>query len=426
MSLVLCMFCVILIPLAFAGLALIQQGLGRSRSAAHTMLATLCVLAITAIIFVAFGFSWAGIAGGPAHSFTVRGSSWNWIGALPLLSRGVQFDESPGALVLCFHMFAVGLAGIIPIGTASGRWRLAAICSSSAVLAGIIYPLFSHWVWGGGWLSQLGSRFGLGIGFVDAGGSGTIHVVGGIAALVTTWIVGPRSTKYADDGSATAIPGHNMVMVLFGCILTLLGWMGLNCSASLLFYNGFPLMQITRIIVNTMLCASSACLAAVVVTRIRYGKPDASLSANGWVGGLVAGSAGCLFVSPMAMIIIGVFSGVMIPFLAEILELRLKVDDPGGAISVHGAAGIWGLLALGIFAHIGSGLQSEQLLAQFVGVATLLGFMLPLIYGSYWLLNLVVRFRVDEVGDRRGMDIRELGAEAYPEYVIHSDDFTLR
>ena len=175
-----------------------------------------------------------------------------------------------------------------------------------------------------------------------------------------------------------------------------------------------------------MLCASSACLAAVVVTRIRYGKPDASLSANGWVGGLVAGSAGCLFVTPLAVIVIGVVSGVMIPFLAEILELRLKVDDPGGAISVHGAAGIWGLLAVGIFAHIGSGSGSGQLLAQFVGVATLLGFILPLIYGSYWLLNLVVRFRVDEPGDRRGMDIRELGAEAYPEYVIHSDDFTLR
>ena len=161
-------------------------------------------------------------------------------------------------------------------------------------------------------------------------------------------------------------------------------------------------------------------------TRFRYGKPDASLSANGWVGGLVAGSAGCVYFSPAAAIVTGLVAGVMIPFLAEFLELRLGIDDPGGAISVHGAAGIWGVLALGIFAHVGSNSRIDQLLAQFIGVATLLGFVLPLIYGCYWLLNLVVRFRVDETGDRRGMDIRELGAEAYPEYVIHSEDFTLR
>ena len=153
--------------------------------------------------------------------------------------------------------------------------------------------------------------------------------------------------KYAEDGVTRAIPGHNIVLVLFGCLLAFVGWLALNCAGSLLFYQIDP-VQLARVVINTMLGAYSACLAAVGTTRFRYGKPDASLSANGWVGGLVAGSAGCVYFSPAAAIVTGLVAGVMIPFLAEFLELRLGIDDPGGAISVHGAAGIWGVLALGI------------------------------------------------------------------------------
>ena len=425
MSFVICLICVILMPLTFAGLSLIHQGLGRSRSSAHAMLSTLCVLGVTAIIFVAVGFSLAGLVDGPALLFRTESIRWNWAGADPIFARAIHFDGSSGPLVLCFQMFAVGLAGIIPISSGTGRWRLAPICLSSALLAAIAFPLFSHWVWGGGWLSRLNVDLGLGAKFVDAGGSSTIHVVGGLSALTIVWLLGPRQGKYAEDGATSAIPGHNIVLVAFGCLLAFVGWLALNCAGSLLFYQIDP-MQLVRVVINTMLGAYSACLAAVCTTRFRYGKPDASLSANGWVGGLVAGSAGCIYLSPGAAIVTGLVAGVMIPFLAEFLELRLGIDDPGGAISVHGAAGIWGVLALGIFAHVGSSSRIEQLLAQFIGVATLLGFVLPLIYGCNWLLNLVVRFRVDETGDRRGMDIRELGAEAYPEYVIHSEDFTLR
>jgi ammonium transporter, Amt family len=425
MSFVLCLLCVMLIPLAAAGLALTHKGLGRSRSAAHAMLATLCVLAVTAIVFVVFGFSWAGVAGEAAHSFAIHGVRWDWIGAAPFLARGVRFDGSPGSLVLCLQMFTVGLAGMIPISAGTDRWRLAAICLSSALLAGFIYPLFAHWAWGGGWLAQLGSNFGLGAGFVDAGGSGTIQVVGGLAALSVAWIIGPRSGKYTEDGMATAIPGHNIGLVLFGCILALVGWIGLNCAGSILFYGVAP-GQIVRVVINTMLSASAAGLTAVATTQVRYRKPDASLSANGWVGGLVAGSAGCAFVSPGAAILTGLVAGVLVTYLVEIFELRLYVDDPGGAISVHAAAGIWGLLAVGIFGHISSSARSGQLLAQLVGVATLLGFMLPLIHAGNCLLNRMVRYRVDAAGDWQGMDIRELGAGAYPEFVVHADEFVPR
>jgi Amt family ammonium transporter len=425
MSLLLCLMCVLLLPLCSAGLALIHQGLGRSRSAAHAMLATLCALAVAAIIFVFLGSSLAGTMHESAHSFTLRGIRWDWIGATPSSLWGTALDASPRSLTLCVQMFTVGLAAIIPISAGADRWRLTPICLSTALLAAITYPLFAHWAWGGGWLSQLGANFGLGAGFVDAGGSGTIHVVGGISALSIAWILGPRYGKYAEDGMASAIPGHNIVLVLFGCILALVGWIALNTVGCILFYDVAPI-RIVGVIINTFLTASAGCLAALTTTEIRYRKPDASITANGWVGGLVAGGAGCAFVSPFAAIVTGVVAGVLVTYLVEILELKLFVDYPGGAVSVHAGAGIWGLIAVGIFGHINSGARGGQVLAQLVGVATLLGFMLPLIYSLNWILSRMIRYRVDAGGDWQGMDVRELGAGAYPEFVVHSDDFVPR
>jgi Amt family ammonium transporter len=425
MTFVLCLVCVMLVPLAAAGLAMMHKGLGRSRSAAHAMLASLCVLAVTAIVFVVLGFSWAGFAGGAARSFVVHGMHWDWIGAEPVFARGVRFDGSVESLAMCLQMFTVGLAGMIPISAGADRWRLAPICVSSALLAGFTYPLFAHWVWGGGWLAQLGSNFGLGAGFVDAGGSGTIQVVGGLTALSVAWILGARRGKYSEDRMATAIPGHNIVSVLFGCMLALVGWIGLNSAGSILFYGVAP-SRIALVVINTMLSASAACLAAVAMTGVRYGKPDASLSANGWVAGLVAVSAGCAFVSPSSAIVIGLVAGALTTYLVEVFELRLYVDDPGGAISVHAVAGMWGLLAVGIFARASSAPRGGQFLAQMVGVATLLGFILPLIHGLNLILNRLMPYRVDSGGDWQGMDVRELGAGAYPEFVIHSDEFVPR
>ena len=425
MSFVLCLLCILLIPLATAGLSLIHQGLGRSRSAAHTMVATLCVLAVTAIVFVFIGYSVVGFNGGPAHAFLLAGTSWNWAGAEPLFSRGIHFDGSPSALVLCFQLFAVGLAGIIPLGTGSDRWRLGPICVSSALLAAITYPLFAHWTWSGGWLAHLGVNFGLGAGLVDAGGSGVIQALGGLTALSIAWIIGPRRGKFSEDGVAAAIPGHNIVLVLFGCLLALIGWIALNAAGAMLFY-GTSIVEVPRILINTVLAASASCLGTVLTTRFRYGKPDASLIANGWIAGLVASSAGCVFVSPAAAIAIGFVAGASVMYLVEFLELKLHIDDPGGAISVHGGAGLWGLLAAGIFGKIPALSGGGQMLAQVIGVAALLGFMLPLIYGLNVLVDRLMRQRVDADGDRQGMDVRELGAGAYPEFVVHGDEFLPR
>ena len=421
----LCLICIILIPLAATGLALIHQGLGRSRSAAHAMLATLCSLAIVAIVFVLIGSSWMGFPGGLAHTLHVAGRSIDWLGAEPLFATVLTSNLTHGpypAFVLAFGIFAAGLASLIPISSGTDRWRLAAICAASALFAAIVFPLFAHWVWSNGWLAQLIPIFGLPA-FTDLGGAAVLNILGGLAALSVAWILGPRQGKYADR-IATAIPGHNIVQVLFGCILALIGWIGLDCAAAILFYRiTYPEILLT--VINAVLSASTGCLAAVVTTQLRYRKPDASLSANGWIAGLVAGSAGCGRLSPLATIFIGLVAGAVVTLLVETLELRLFIDDPGGAISVHVGAGLWGVLAFGLFAPT-TGSRPALILTQIIGIATLLGVMFPLIHILHRLLNKLVPFRVDADGDWQGMDIRELGAGAYPEFVVHADEFVPR
>jgi Amt family ammonium transporter len=432
-----CLLFMFLVPLAGAGLALMNVGLGRSRSAGHMMMASLCALAVAALAYFFCGFACEGYIGGPAHFLSLSGKSWNWIAAEPFFFRKLSFDSSATSLAALFQIFCVGLAALIPLGSGADRWRLRASCLSTGMLAAWTYPLFAHWVWGGGWLAQLGVNYGIGRGFLDVGGAGTIQVVGGLTALAVTWILGPRRGKYSADGMAPAIPGHNAVLVLFGCMLALVGWIGLNCSGAILFTGG-EASGAALIAINTLLAASASALTAAFITKIRFGKPDASLTANGWVGGLVAGSASCAFVSPAEAVVIGSIAGGVVIFSVEWFELRMEVDDPGGSISVHAIAGIWGILALGVFGQFQrpvlnvaadslpaatNGIASGQWLAQLIGVATLVGFVLPLTYGANWLINRFYPYRVSVEGERQGMDLHELGAGAYPEFVTHTDEF---
>jgi len=419
---VLCLFFVFLVPLAAAGLSLINTGLGRSRSAAHAMLASLCVMAVAAIAYSFCGFAWQGFAGGAAHSLHVAGKEWNWIAAEPLFLRGRLLDGSPASLAVLLQMLSAGLAALIPLGSGADRWRLGASCASAALLAGWTYPLFAHWVWGGGWLAQLGANYGLGHGFLDAGGASCIQAVGGLTALSVTLILGPRRGKYPTYGTPAAIPGYDAVAVLLGCFLTLLGWLGLNAAGAILFTGAEP-GRAVLVAANTTLSAAAGVLATVAITGVRFGRPDASLCANGWVGGLVASSAVCAFVTPAAAVAIGLVAGVLVTFTVAYIEWPLSIDDPGGAISVHAASGLWGVLALGIFARFPDHV-SGQWLAQVVGVATLIGFVLPLTYSLNWLLNRLYSQRVAPEGERQGMDLYELGAGAYPEFVTHNEEFT--
>src|ERR1039458_4075991 len=293
---VLCGMLVLLAPLAAAGLALMNSGLGRSRSAAHAMLAPLCVMAVAALVYFVCGWSWQSFPGRPAHAIAIAGNSWNWIAAEPFFLRGLALDGSPASLAAWLQMFSVGIAALIPLGAGSERWRLGASCASTAILAGWTYPLFAHWVWGGGWLAQLG--------VLDAGGAGTIQAVGGLTALAVAGILGPRQGKYDADGLPAAFPGHNAVLVLFGCFLTWMGWIGLNGAGGILF-TGATAGSIARIAMNTTLSAAAGVLAVAALTRVRFGRPDASLCANGWTAGLGASSAGCVWFAPAAAAVIG-------------------------------------------------------------------------------------------------------------------------
>ena len=428
----LCIMFLALAPLAGGGLALMNAGMGRTRNAAHSMMAALCVIAVAACVYFVCGRAFQGYAGGLTRVVTIAGKPWDWLGAEPSFFRGLPMDSvglasaaPPAFLIAWFGVISVGLAGLIPLGSGADRWRLGAVCASTALLAGLTFPVFGHWSRGGGWLAQLGVNFGLGRGYVDAGGAGTIHALGGLTALAITWIVGARRGKYTSEGMPMAIPGHNAVLVLFGCMVAFVGWLGLNAAGAMLFA-GVGSGRVPLIAVNTLLGASASALVAALVTKLRFGKPDASLTANGWVGGLAAGSAACAFVPPAAILIVGLVAGALVTFSVELLDLRLEVDDPGGAISVHAVGGIWGVLSVGLF--------GRQWRLAIPGEGQLLG-------ASCWNRNADwLRFaayvwaqlafesrdylqRVAVEGEQQGMDLYELGAGAYPEFMTHTDDF---
>ena len=420
----LCCFLVLMVPLAIVGVALINTGLGRARGSAQSALGSLCILAIAAIAYFAVGFAWEGYSGLPQHTVLIAGKPWGWLADLPFFLRSRQLDGSPASLAALLQIFGVALAALIPWGSGTGRWKLHAGCFSTAIFAGLVYPLFAHWVWGGGWLAQLGANYGLGRGFADAAGSGTMQVTGGLTALAVVWITGPRYGKFYRDEPPAVFPAHQIGYALFGCLLALVGWIGLNGAGSLLFAGIAP-GRIVVVATNTVLCASGALVAALFVTSFRFGKPDASLCVNGWVAGLAASSSICAFVPPTAALLIGLMLGGAVPFLSEFLELRLNIDDPSGGITMHAAGGLWGLFALGFMGRFGVPVAG-QLLAQIAGIATLLGFVLPFTYALNWLLNRVVHFRASADAAQVGMDMHELGAGAYPDFVVYTDDSPMR
>ena len=404
-------------PLAIAGVALINTGLGRSRSAAQALLGNLAIVAVTAIVFAIVGSALTGyMPGGASHTLQLAGKPWSWLGAGPLLLGGLGSAPALAQLAVLFEFLAVAMAAIIPWGSGADRWQLTAGCAAAAILAATVFPLLAHWVWAGGWLAQLGVNFQLGAGFLDGGGAATAHVLGGLSALAVIWIVGPRKGKFPREGLATALPGHNAIYVLFGCLLALVGCLAWNVAGAMLWLHA-PLTALPVTAVNTLLSASGALAATFAITRIRFGKPDASLCANGWLAGLVASSACAGLISPGAALFVGLVAGIATPLLVELLELAVAIDDPSGAITVHRAGGLWGLGAAGIFAP-----QAGQFVAQLVGIAALLGLVLPLVYLLFWVLNRLVPFRVDPDGERIGMDLHELGGGAYPEFVIHRDE----
>jgi len=334
--------------------------------------------------------------------------------------------------VFLFQMVFMDTATTIVTGAAAERWKFAAFLVSSFLLGAFTYPLFANWAWGGGWLANLGANFGLGHGYVDFAGSGVVHATGGLTALAVAIIVGPRIGKYTRHGKSNAIIGHDIVLVLTGCFILAFGWFGFNPGSSL-GASGPGNLRIATIAVNTMLAGMTGSFAAMFYMWLRYGKPDASMSGNGLLAGLVAITAPCAFVNPVCACIIGLIAGVLVCLSVEFVDRVLKIDDPVGAISVHGTNGLWGVIATGLFADgkYGAGWNGVsgnvtgllygdpgQLVAQLMGVVTLLGFVFFLSFVINLAVDAVVGQRVGAKAELEGLDLPEMGQLGYPEFEL--------
>jgi ammonium transporter, Amt family len=428
-----------------AGFAIVETGLCRAKNANHTMMMNFMVYGFGLFAFWVCGFAlqMGGCApsstlGGAnplnsEHAITLLGKTWGIFGGKGFFLSGTTYDVSVMVIFL-FQMVFMDTALTIVTGAAAERWKYAAFAVSSVFMGAITYPLFANWAWGGGWLSQLGVNFGLGHGYADFAGSGVVHAVGGLTALALALIIGPRIGKYNRNGTPNAMPGHDMVIVLTGCFILAFGWFGFN-PGSTLAASGNGALRISSVAVNTMLAGCTGSFGALLYMWMRYGKPDASMTGNGLLAGLVAITAPSGFVNTVSSSIIGLVAGFLVCISVEFVERVLKVDDPVGAISVHGANGLWGVISVGLFAdgtsnYGGSwngvsgsvrGLfygDPSQLVAQLIGVGTLVGFVFGLSYAANYVIDLVVGQRVSAEDELAGLDIPEMGALCYPDFVL--------
>lgn len=440
------LLCGYLVMFMQLGFALLETGLCRAKNANHTMMMNVGVYGIGMFAYWVIGFAiQMGGVGGVANlggiptlssEFAVNlfGKPFGLWGQTGMfLSQHGDYDVAVMVLFL-FQMVFMDTGATIPTGAAAERWKFAGFALTSFLFAAFTYPLFANWAWGGGWLSTLGTNFGLGKGYVDFAGSGVVHAVGGLSALAIAIILGPRIGKFGRDGKPHAILAHDIVLVLTGCLILAFGWFGFN-PGSTLGASGNGALRIGSIAVNTMLASATGMLAAMFYMWMVYGKPDASMTGNGFLAGLVAITAPSGFVNPICSAIIGMVAGVLVCVSVVFVERMLKVDDPVGAVSVHGTCGLWGVISVGLFADGKSnyggawngvngsvtGLfygDASQLVAQLIGVATLIGFVFTLSFLFGMLVDVIVGQRTSAKSELEGLDLPEMGALAYPEFEI--------
>ncbi len=428
-----------------AGFAMVETGLCRAKNANHTMMMNFMVYGLGLFAYWVCGFAIqmggvgliANLGGGAPlnaeHTIQLFGKTFGLFGTKGFFLSGATYDVT-AMVVFLFMMVFMDTTTTIVTGAAAERWKFLAFAVSTIGLGAVIYPLFGNWAWGGGWLAQLGGNFGLGHGYVDFAGSGVVHSVGGLTALAVAMIIGPRIGKYNRDGSPNAMPGHDITLVLVGCFILCFGWFGFN-PGSTLGASGNGCLRIGSVAVNTMLAGCTGSFGAMLYMWIRYHKPDASMTGNGLLAGLVAITAPSGFVNTVSAAIIGVIAGVLVCLAVEFFDRKIKVDDPVGAISVHGVNGLWGVISVGLFADgrtnfggswngvSGSvrGLfygDAGQLVAQLIGVSTLVGCIFTLSYLWNWFVDAVVGQRTSFAAELRGLDIPEMGAVGYPEFVL--------
>jgi Amt family ammonium transporter len=441
-----------------AGFALVETGLIRAKNAAHTMSMNFMVYGLGMLGFFVCGFALMcgglnGTAiGGPVtlggvptlnHMFTMGSAingdhGWGLFGTTGFFLSGAGYDAAVVVLFL-FMMVFMDTTATIVTGACAERWSFKSFFLFSIIVGAFIYPIFGCWVWGGGWLAQLGYRAGLGHGAVDYAGSGVVHLQGGALALITAYLIGPRIGKYDENGKVKPILAHHIPMVQVGTFILAFGWFGFNAGSSLAGADG----RIGIVAANTMIAGMSATVAGVLYMWFVHGKPDPSMMCNSMLAGLVAITAPCAFVTPVGAFIIGAVAGVLVIVSVAFFD-KIRIDDPVGAISVHGVNGAWGVLAVGLFAdgsygqgwngvgateYLGkaglgvTGLfygDSKQILAQFAEVGT--GLVWNVVVGglAFFIIGKLVGNRVPAAVEIAGLDVPEMGVPGYPEFITHT------
>jgi ammonium transporter, Amt family len=387
-----------------AGFGMVEAGFIRAKNATNILTKNFLDFCMASIGFFVFGYA---IMFGEGNGFLGL-SGWFMVGA----------SSGAGVPLYAFWLFQAafcGAAATIVAGGMAERMRFPAYLIYSFIISSFIYPLVGHWVWGGGWLASLG--------FTDFAGSTVVHTTGGIAALIGTMTLKPRIGRYRSDGSPNLIAGHNIPLASLGVFILWFGWFGFNPGSTLGVGNG---ELIARVAINTNLAAASGGIVAMAIIWILSGKADLSLAMNGALAGLVAVTAPCAFIDPWAAIVIGAVGGLIIVYGTGILD-RLKIDDPVGAVPVHGMNGIWGTISLGLFGKASLGLPRAglfygggftQLGVQLLGVIAVAGFVFVTMGVIFRLIDRTVGLRVSADEEYRGLDIGEHGIQSYSGFQI--------
>jgi len=408
-----------------AGFALVESGFVRSKNVVNILMKNVLDACFGGLVYFAVGYGLAYGVSSASNSFFGAGNFFL-----------TDFTDYP---TWFFQFVFAATAATIVSGAMAERTRFGAYILYTIAITAFIYPIVTHWVWdGSGWLTAFTDDPIGDNGFVDFAGSTVVHSVGGWAALVGAIMVGPRLGKYTADGRVNPIVGHSMPLGMLGVLVLWLGWYGFNAGSTLGLTGGFAAIA-ARVAVTTTLAAAAGATVSMVISWLRYGKSDLSLSLNGVLGGLVAITAGTATVEPWAAVVIGAVGGAVIVFGVELLD-RLKIDDPVGAVPVHLFNGIWGTLAVGLFTTQGymadaygvetasygllMGGGANMLLIQMVGIAAVAVWSVGASVVLFGLIKLTVGLRVTEAEELSGLDVGEHGMEAYPEFTGGRDPFS--
>jgi len=419
-----------------AGFALVETGFTQKKNVAHTMGMNFMIYILGLLGFWICGFAFmfggalnvaalGGAAGVTSHEVVwhIFGHDFGIIGSVGYFLNSDVYDVGIFTLFL-FQMVFMDTTATIPTGSMAERWKFKSFIIYGFFISMFVYPIYGNWVWGGGWLAQLGVNFHLGHGHVDFAGSTVVHMVGGVAALAGAIVIGPRLGKYGKDGTINTIPAHNIPMALLGTFILAFGWFGFNPGSTLAGTD----LRISVVAVNTMLASASGTLFATLYVWMKYGKPDPGMMANGMLAGLVAITAPSGFVNATGSIIIGAVAGVLVVVAYYFIDRKLKIDDPVGAVAVHGVNGFWGVLALGLFADgkYGDGWNgvagpvkglfygdASQFFAELIGGLACFAFVFPVMYIFFKLCAKTVGLRSSDSEQAGGLDIPEMGVHGY-------------